>query len=67
MSDGNSSGNGSVGIVAIVAILVLVGVASWFIWGRPNTRHAPMMDTTSQPAKTGVEVKINLPDSVTIK
>lgn len=65
MSDGNSSGNSSVGIVAILAILVLVGVASWFIWGRPTGTRAPA--TTSQPAQTDVQVKINLPDSVTIK
>jgi hypothetical protein len=67
MSDGNSSGNSSVGIVAIIAILVLVGVAAWFTWGRPGRTRVNETTTTSQPAKTGVEVKINLPDSVSIK
>jgi hypothetical protein len=67
MSDGNSSGNSSVGIVAILAILVLVGVAAWFVWGRPGRTRVAETTTTSQPAQTDVQVKINLPDSVTIK
>ena len=68
MSNGSSSS--SVGIVAILAIVVLVGLAAWFIWGRPgNSRVSPATGTSapSQPAGADINVKINLPDSVTIK
>jgi hypothetical protein len=66
LSMSNGSSSSSVGIVAILAIVVLVGAAAWFIWGRSgNSRVSPA--TTSQPAGADINVKINLPDSVTIK
>jgi Flp pilus assembly protein CpaB len=66
------SGNGgsSVNVVAIIAILVLVGVAGWFILGRRTSPAAPGAAATTAPAtekKSSVEVKVNLPDSVVIK
>lgn len=67
MSEGNSS-NSSVGIVAIMAILVLVGVGAWFVWGRSVSSRVPAKaTTTSEPAKADFTVKVDLPDSVVIK
>jgi hypothetical protein len=69
MSNGSSSSS-SVGIVAILAIVVLVGLAAWFIWGRSgNSRVSPAAATSapSQPAGADIHVKVNLPDSVSIK
>jgi len=63
MSDGSS--NSSVKIVAILAVLVLVGAAAWFIWGRSQTQ--PAATTTSQPEDADIHVKVDLPDTVTIK
>lgn len=67
MSDTNNNGGGnSVGIVAIIAILVLAGVGAWFAWGRSgSTTSAP--HTTSAKADPGISVKVNLPDSINIK
>ena len=66
MSDGNS--NSSVKIVAIVSMLVLVGVAAWFVWGRSGSSPAPAAaKTTTQPADADITVKVDLPDSVVIK
>jgi multidrug efflux pump subunit AcrA (membrane-fusion protein) len=66
MSDGSGS-NSSVKIVAILAVVVLVGVAAWFIWGRSGgSRVAPATSTTSQPADADINVKVDLPDTVTI-
>jgi ABC-type transporter Mla subunit MlaD len=66
MSEGNSN-NSSVGIVAIVALLILVGVGAWFVWGRSRGPVTTTPATTSQPADTDIHVKVDLPDSVTIK
>lgn len=68
MSNGNG-GNSSVKIVAIVAVLILVGGAIWFVWGRPGGARAPATttNTTSEKADSDINVKIDLPDSVTIK
>jgi len=64
---GESSSNSSVGIVAIVAVLVLVGVAAWFFMGRSGGSKVSPTTTTSQPADADINVKIDLPDSVVIK
>ena len=63
MSDTNSSNN-SVGIVAILATLVLVGFAAWFFLGRPG--NARVAAPTSQAKSADINVKVNLPDTVTI-
>jgi hypothetical protein len=68
------SGGSSVNIVAIIAILVLVGVGAWFFLGRSRP-VAPAGTTTTQSSTTppatdkkpDVTVKVDLPDSVTIK
>ena len=62
----DSGGGGSVKVVAIIAILVLVGLAAWFFTSqkpRPAATTAPQ--ATEQ--KSDIEVKVDLPDSVTIK
>jgi len=58
-------GGSSVNMVAILAILVLVGLAAWFFMGqrpRPAATAPP-----AKAAKSDLEVKVDLPDSVTIK
>lgn len=69
MSNGNENSS-SVGIVAIVAILLLVGLGAWFMFGRGGrTTGAPRQVTTPAPTeqkKSGVDVKVNLPDSINI-
>jgi len=61
-----ASSNSSVGIVAIVAVLILAGAAAWFVWGRsPGTSPKA---AASAPANDGaIHVKVDLPDSVVIK
>jgi len=64
MAEQSSSGN-SVKMVAIIAIVALVALAAWFFMGQ-KSRQA----TTSAPAsekKSDVTVKVDLPDTVTIK
>jgi hypothetical protein len=59
-------GGSSVKIVAIIAVVVLVGVALWFYKGqtpRPAATSAP----PAVEKKSDIEVKVDLPDSVTIK
>jgi hypothetical protein len=57
------NGGSSVNVVAIVAVLVLVGLAAWFFMGRSRP-------TATAPAKSeqssDVHVKVDLPDTVTI-
>ncbi len=62
-------GNSIVKIVAIVAVLILVGGAVWFVWGRSGGSRVPATttSTTSKPTNSDITVKIDLPDSVTIK
>lgn len=66
---GSGGGGSSVNVVAIVAILVLAGIAAWFFIGRSTKTVATQ--TQSAPAATpdnnDVNVKIDLPDSVVIK
>ncbi len=69
MSNGNGSSS-SVGIVAIVAILLLVGLGAWFMFGRGGRSGGTPRQVTN-PAPTeqkqpGVDVKVNLPDSINI-
>ena len=64
------SGGSSVNMVAIIAILVLVGVAAWFFIGqrsRPVAPGAPAANAPATEKKSDITVKVNLPDSVTIK
>jgi hypothetical protein len=66
-------GGSSVNVVAIIAILILVGVAGWFFMGqrsRPLTPAATSTQSTTPPPadnKTDVNVKVDLPDTVNIK
>ena len=64
MSNGN--GNSSVGIVAIIAILILFVAGMWFMFGRSGRTVSPKppAQTTEQPT---IDVKVNLPDSISIK
>lgn len=69
--DGMSNGNentSSVSIVAIIAILLLVGVAAWFMFGRSGRKVSPTPTQTSAPAQpnSDVNVKVDLPDSINI-
>ena len=64
------NGGSSVNVVAIIAILVLVGVAGWFILGqrsRPAEPTAPAANAPATEKKSDVTVKVDLPDTVTIK
>jgi hypothetical protein len=58
-------GGSSVKMVAIIAILVLVGVAVWFFKGQKPRPTAATPQATEQ--KSDIEIKVDLPDSVTIK
>jgi hypothetical protein len=53
-----------VNVVAIVAVLVLVGLAAWFFMGQRSQQAAtgPVKSEESSDFK----VKVDLPDSVTI-
>ena len=63
-----TSSNSSVGIVAIVAVLILPGAAAWFVWGRSSGTTASPKAAATAPANDGdIHVKIDLPDSVVIK
>lgn len=60
------NGGSSVNVVAIVAVLILVGIAAWFFMGRQ-----PKQVTTQTPAAAtqddnDFKVKVDLPDSVVI-
>ena len=63
-----ANSNSSVGIVAIVAVLILAGAAAWFVWGRSAGTAASPKNAVSAPANDAdIHVKIDLPDSVVIK
>lgn len=51
MSNGNENSGSSVGIVAIIAILVLVGVGAWFMFGRSNRVQHDVEVKTEAPAQ----------------
>lgn len=69
MSNGNGS-TSNVSIVAIIAILLLVGLGAWLMFGRTGVRSRSTPTQTTQPAPTqdnsGVDVKVDLPDSINI-
>ncbi len=58
------SGGSPVNVVAIVAVLVLVGLAAWFFMGQRSQKTAPAPANSEQ--SSDVHVKIDLPDTVTI-
>jgi hypothetical protein len=69
MAEQGSGGGNSVNMVAIIAMIVLVGIAAWFFLGqsRKTTTSAPAGKTETTEKKSDVQVEIDLPDSVTIK
>lgn len=67
MSNENSSSNSSVGIVAILAILILVAGGVWFFYGRSGNSPKTPAQSTTAPEDPANKVKIDLPDSVVIK
>lgn len=57
-------------IVAILARVILVGVTSWSIAGCAQNTQKPAETTTQAPSEdkdVDVHVKVDLPDTVTIK
>jgi hypothetical protein len=65
MAQEGSSGS-SVKIVAIIAILVLVVLAAWFFMGQ-RSRQVTTSKAPSSEDKGDIHVKVDLPDTVTIK
>jgi hypothetical protein len=63
MAQQRSNGS-SVKVVAIIAVLVLVALATWFFMGQ-RSRQATTSPAASEE-KSGVQVEVNLPDTVTI-
>jgi hypothetical protein len=63
MAEQNNGGS-SVNVVAIVAVLVLVGVGAWFFMGQ-RSQQAATTPTKSEES-SDFKVKIELPDSVTV-
>ena len=63
MAEQNGGGS-SVKVVAIIAILVLVALAAWFFKGQKTRPAATTPQATEK--KSDIEVKVDLPDSVTI-
>ena len=66
MAEQDGSGS-SVKLVAIIAILVLVGGAAWFLMGQRSRQAATSVAAPASEKKADVQVDINLPDTVTIK
>lgn len=71
MSDA-SSRNKSLGFVSILAMITLVASAAWSSWGCSGSTQKPAAtntNTTSPPSDDDddVHVKVDLPDTVTIK
>ena len=64
MSNGNGS-TSNVSVVAIIAILLLVGLGAWLMFGRNGvqTRSTPTQSTQSD---SKVDVKVDVPDSISI-
>ncbi len=63
MAQQSSSGN-SVKMVAIIAVVVLIALAAWFLLGQKSRRATTPAATSGE--KSDVQVKVNLPDTVTI-
>jgi len=62
------SGGSSVNLVAIVAIVILVALAAWFFLGqKPRQVAAPGTKPPASEKKSDINVKVDLPDTVTIK
>ncbi len=61
-----ANSNSSVGIVAIVAVLILAGAAAWFVWGR-SAGTGPSSKAAASANDGAIHVKVDLPDSVVIK
>lgn len=59
-----SGGGSSVKIVAIVAVLILVGLAGWFYMGQQSRQTATAPGKSEK--SSDVHLKIDLPDTVTI-
>ena len=71
MAEQGSGGGNSVNMVAIIAMIVIVGIAAWFFLGqsaRKTTTSAPADKTQVTTEKEAdVKIDVDLPDSVTIK
>jgi len=69
MAEQGSGGN-SVQIVAILAVLVLVALAAWYFTSgqaaKPAATAAPPA-AVEKKSDSDINVKVDLPDSVTIK
>ncbi len=69
MSDA-SSRNKSVGFVSILAMITLAASVAWASWGCSRSAQKPEAtntSTTSPPSDNDIHVKVDLPDTVTIK
>lgn len=64
MAQQGSSGN-PVKVVAIIAVVVLVALAAWLFMGQRSRKVTTSPAASEQ--KSGVQVEVNLPDTVTIK
>lgn len=64
MSNGNGS-TSNVSVVAIIAILLLVGLGAWLMFGRTGVR-TPSTPTQSTQSDSKVDVKVDVPDSISI-
>jgi hypothetical protein len=72
----NDNGGSSVGIIAIVAVLVLAGIAAWLFAGRTPTTATDTTNVTvpapqqQAPAPAAddndVNLKVDLPDTIKI-
>ncbi len=66
----NGGGGSPVNIVAIIAIVVLVGIVAWFVMGSKSRQTATTPPAAKAPAaekESDVKVEVDLPDSITIK
>lgn len=63
MSNGNGS-TSNVSVVAIIAILLLVGLGAWLMFGRTGFQTSSPTHSTQSDSK--VDVKVDVPDSISI-
>jgi hypothetical protein len=68
MAESNSGGRNTM-IIAVVAIVVVAAVAMWAMTRKPAEKRASTTEgsTTVSDKKDDADIKINLPDSVTIE